>query len=342
MTILATDGFDMYASAAAEVGLAAKWIVGGTPTLPAGRFGGQAVRVNAGTGNHIRRALSSGGSSFTLGVAAKFNSIGGNLLGLITLLNANTTFMIMMGVNLAGGILIQRGNTTIYNGTTLGTTANGVIVAGQWHYIEISVTIHDSTGTVDVWVDGINRLSLTGQDTRNGTPTTIDTIGLGATDGSSPQVDYDDMYAIDSATRLGERRIETLRATADTADKDFARSAGADNFALVDETVVNGDTDYVQGSSVGDRDLYQIADLSSIPTVIDCVNVIQFDKKTDAASRTMYNSIQSNAVDSDGAAHSLNTTYARNDRIVETDPSGGGAWTAARVNALLIGPKIAS
>jgi hypothetical protein len=341
MAILDTDGFDMYNGTAVEIGLAAKWINAGA-SMVAGRFGGQAVRVNNGGSIYVTRILPTGSSTMTIGIAVNYNALSGNLLSLIALMNANTTFMICLGLTGAGAIIVQRGGGSMYAGTTLGTTVNGVIVIGQWHYIELSVSIHDSTGTIGLKVDGVSRLSLTGQDTRNGTPTTVDTIRLGATDGSSPRCDHDDMYVTDSATPLGERRVETCRVTADTAVKAFVPNAGVTNYTQVDETLVNGDTDYVQGSSVGDRDLYDVTDLSSIPTVIDCVNVVQFDKKTDAATRTMYNSIRSNAGDSDGAAHPLNTTYARNDRIVELDPSGGGAWTAARVNALQIGPKIAS
>lgn len=67
-------------------------------------------------------------------------------------------------VNPAGAI-------EVYNsaGTLLGTTANGVIATGAQHAVAIHFIRHASTGVVQIWVDSVEKLNLTG-------------LNLGATD----------------------------------------------------------------------------------------------------------------------------------------------------------------
>jgi hypothetical protein len=156
-----------------------------------------------------------------------------------------------------------------------------------------------------------------------------------------PGVQYDDIYVTDTATRLGERKIETLRGNSDQLVT-WVRNTGSTNSGAVSDSTVDGDTSYVETASIGARDLYGSAGLTTNPSNIDCVNVVQFSYKTDATTRAVYGSIQSNGVDSDGSLFPMSGSYQRYDRIVQTDPSGGGAWTTARVNGLLFGPKLAA
>ena len=69
---------------------------------------------------------------------------------------------ITIGVGTTGAISVFRGSQT---GTLLGTTATPVITASAWHHIEVKVTINDTTGSVEVRVNGVTKLSLTGVDT---------------------------------------------------------------------------------------------------------------------------------------------------------------------------------
>jgi hypothetical protein len=110
---------------------------------------------------------------------------------------------------------------------------------------------------------------------------------------------------------------------------------------LVDDPQANGDTDYVQGSNVGDTDRYDFTNLSSIPATIDAVQVVAFAQKTDAATRAIALQVKSGATISDGANLSLAVGYQRFERLLTSDPNGSIAWTGANVNALQGGPKIA-
>jgi hypothetical protein len=67
--------------------------------------------------------------------------------------------------------------------------------------------------------------------------------------------------------------VDVLYPNADTADADRSPSAGTDHYAVVDETTVNGDTDYVASGTAGDLDLYEVGDLPFTPDSIHPVQV---------------------------------------------------------------------
>lgn len=350
MTVLQTEGFDAYNGTGVSPGLQAKWVVVGAATsvsLVAGRFGGQALRV-ASTVNNVKmwcRPLPSAVSALAGGFAFRASSLptgnGCTIAGWIT--SALTIWQNILQLNNDGSLTASRAGPSTAS-APLGSSVAAVIVANTWHYIEYELVISDTVGVFKVWVDNVLVINLTNVDTRNGTPTTVEHVAYGNSVNNvsgSGNNDFDDHYATDGS-RLGERRIETLRPAADTATKAFTPNSGTANFSRVNETLVDGDTSYVQGSTVGNRDLYTLGALSSTPSTIDAVNVVSFAEKTDATARTLYNSVQSAGTDSDGSAMALAASYTRLDRIIELDPNGGGAWTASRVNGLLVGPKIAS
>jgi hypothetical protein len=339
------DGFDMYNGTGTTTGAGLKWTVtGGSSSLTTGRFAGQGLLMGSsgsGAGRITRAFTGSPVTSVGIGVAINVNVMPTNdsVHGFISLLKG-TTYTFGLRITTTGGLEAYR-LTAVNAGVSLGTAPAGTITVG-WHYFEIAVTISDTVGTVLVKVDGSTVMNLSGLDTNNAV-TNVDTVSFGfnANNPGGLNIIVDDLYITDGAT-LGERKIETLYPSADTATKNWTPNSGTDNYSRVNETTVDGDTSYVQASTVGTRDLYTVGPLSSTPTVIDAVQIVSFMEKTDATTRTVYNSCQSAGTDSDGSAFALAATYGRFDRILSTDPNGGGSWTASRVNGLLIGPKIAS
>jgi hypothetical protein len=345
VSILLIDGFDMYNGTGANTGLQAKWTIGGTQVATAtGRFGGQSIQTRA-SGGAAGQAISptfTASASVGLGVALNVTVYPTTDSGIfhVTFFSGATTTL-SLEIHVDGSIEVFRATSTTA-GTSLGRTAAGLVIVNTWHYLEAAVVINDTTGSVTLKLDGATILTLTGQDTNNAVGTVNKfTLGHPTTTTGGGTVLWDDLYLTDGAT-LGERRVETLRPAADTAQKDFTPNTGTADFSRVNETLVDGDTSYVQASVIGNRDLYTVGALSSTPTAIDAVQLVSFAEKTDATTRTIYNSLQSAGTDSDGTAFNLAASYGRFDRMLPTDPNGGGAWTASRVNGLQIGPKVAS
>ena len=113
-----------------------------------------------------------------------------NVLGFYS--DSAATFHLYMQIHSTGALRVQRGDFV----TTLGTSAAGVITANTWHYIEVQATLHDTTGAVQVKVNGTSVLNVTNVDTKNaGTKTVLDTIKvMGTGNGGSTLNQFDDLY----------------------------------------------------------------------------------------------------------------------------------------------------
>jgi hypothetical protein len=308
--------------------------------LVSGRFGGQAFRIGAST------------AQFNTATASRIFNAAGNTTAMsfgfafrTDLLHNSRCFEVM---TLAGGVQCGLGMTSsggVYfysgaGGTTICSSAAGLFSTNTWIYIEVELTLAASGGTVTVYVNGASVCSGTGN-----------TLAAGGSGGGKLQIysfpdtgnsnnDFDDIYVTSGASRLGECKIETLRPASDNTVA-WTPSTGPSNYALVNETLVNGDTSFVQTAATGTRDLYGISPLGSTPVNIFAITVVSFAEKTDATTRQLYNSVRSGATDSDGSAVNLAASYGRYDRIIETDPATSAAWTASGVNNLLVGPKAA-
>lgn len=339
------DGFDMYNGAGVGTGVQAFWSSvgsGGTIAMGTGRFSDQCLKLTDGGGVFpaLRRMLAASQASFSVGFAFKYDSVSSLGTGLMVQLmdSAPASQLSFYVVGSTGVLKVTRGQ----NVADLIVSSPSLIASGVWNYIELFGTVNSTTGTLELWVNGTQIGTFSGNTQQTGNAN-IQGIQLQVPDISGSSSGYfDDLYITDTASRVGERRVETLRPNADTATKNFTPLTGTANYAMVDESQVDGDTSYVQASVVGNRDLYSIAALSSTPTTIDAVQVVSFAEKTDATTRAIYNSVQSAGTDSDGSSMNLSASYSRYNRIIANDPNGGGAWTASRVNGLLIGPKVAA
>jgi hypothetical protein len=353
MAVVDIDGFDMYNGLGAETGLGSRHFVTSPSAMPvsliAGRFGGQAIRISNGTGiaaqGMVTKTLAGGSAynAFTHGFACR--------RFLPTVETGGPDVWWMNGATAHCGFKIKGDGTiealrslTTSGGTLIGTSTSGVITDAAWHYIEVEVVISATVGMFRMWVDDIQVLNLANVVTQNGATTTVNTLRYNNNNTSNSTarrtVDFDDAYFTDSATRLGERRVETVYPNGDV-NSGFTPLSGASNALMVDETLVDGDTTYVQASTVGDRDTYNLGNLSTIPTTVDAVQLSAWSKKTDAGARSIALQAVSGATTSDGPNYSLpSTTYTKQERLMITDPNTGLAWTGADVNALTAGPKV--
>lgn len=348
MAVILVDGFDLYNGTGANTGLQAKWslISGGTDTgsaMGTGRFSGQDLEITGALNSDRLFGRSfTATASLAVGFAFRMSALpASNQFILFFNTTSGAAWQDSLLLTTTGTLTACR-NTAISTKTDLGTTASQVIFANTWHYLEVELTISDTVGVYKVYVDGVQQLNLTAQDTRNGSPTTVDTIYIGNRGGNpnpANVLSFDDLYVVDAATKLGERRVETLYPTSDVA-QGWARSTGATNYTLVDEAQANGDTDYVQGTNVGDVDTYGFGDLSSTPTNIDAVQMSIFAEKTDATSRSIAAQLKSGATTSDGGNFALASSYGKFERLTTQDPNTSAAWTASGVNALQGGPKV--
>ena len=243
----------------------------------------------------------------------------------------STTMHISIVVTPQGALAAYRNGPT---GTQLGVTANGLITPGVFNYIEAKVTIHDTTGSVHVRLNGAEVLALTNQDTRQGLTGLIDILKFFGGNSSHAH----DFYICDTNSPngdfLGDVRVDYLAPNAAGNYSQWTPSAGS-NFQNVDDADPDDDTTYNETDVANEKDSYQHAALASL-VVEDIKGLVMhcLVKKSDAGSRTLRHGIRSNTTESVSGFVALATGYEYRQKTYDTDPHTAAAWTKANVDAV--------
>jgi hypothetical protein len=339
VSIVLIEGFDYYASVATVA--ASNWTINSTSgaSLPAGRFGGQCLR-HSGNSQRLTSRSIPGTNTLTLGVAIRFEdpeNVSGNH-PVIAFMTAAAGAQFRIGLNTSGQVFIQLGTSTILATSALGEP---VFAAGVWYYLEVEAFVHDTTGFVRVYRDGVLLVQAENADTRGQAGSDLVELmrfignnGGGTSDGPNV-VSIDDIYVLDDSTRLGQCRVSTLLPNADTADADWTPLGAGSHFAEVDDD--NGDTSYIASDTATDLDMFDVEDLPFAPETVHAVQISWRARKDDAATREVRSRIRSDAATADGATRTLTSSYLYYHDVFEQDPDAAGPWTAAAVAAMAIG-----
>ena len=293
-----------------------------------GRSGGNSLR---GTSNGVGVTKSIGSNQATLNIAfgLQFSSL--SVSGTPVFLNFLDAGTIQDQIRVLSDGTIQAYRA---GATLLGASSPGAVVAAAYQHVEVSVTISATVGVVQVWVNSVSVLNLTGQNTKNTANTTVSQFAL--VNPGNITIDYCDI--IWATTRITDLRVETLVPTGAGSHTDFTPSTGS-NWQNVDEVPPNDDTDFNSSSTVGNIDSFTHANISAVPLSISAViiNVRARDTTTGAASLAPF--IRSSTTDSPGTAVTLNTGYQDFQSVFSTDPATSAAWTVGGVNAVEFGYK---
>lgn len=333
MSIVWMDGFEDYSSAN---GLLAGAYYAGTTNIDYshdGRFGGKSLGLGYAAASLLRGIP----TTAALSVGFAYNTTNsGNTVGnaLVSFLNADGTVVCCVVLNPSAGFTVKRGSYS--TGASLGSSNGGLVFSNVWNYIEVEFTRHASAGAVNIYVNGALVLSLSGVNTG-----ADDIVAVGIASGKINLSYFDDYYITDTATRIGECKIDMLVPNADTAQKDFTPLSGVDNFAMVDELPVDGDTSYVTADTTGSADLYATAGLADTPSNIYAVQARVWAKKTDTGIRSVEANIKSGASLAEGTPYVLSTGYSIAHSIHEVDPATSAAWTKSGVDAAQVGMELA-
>jgi hypothetical protein len=233
-------------------------------------------------------------------------------------------------------------------GTILGTIV-GKGVVSTWRHINIDVTIHNTTGSISIYLDGANptsgaNLSLTNVNTRGGTSNNyINAIGLVA-DGAYHH--YKDIFVWnDDGTAptgwIGQPRSYTSWAASAGAVTDFPTRVGGSGTNWSANSTNNGDTSYVSSSTVGHVDLYGVTALPVTPTSIYGLEHFLLMRKEDAGPRTVAlrrRSSTGGVTDDLASTASIPVYYDRLGYWESLNPDTAAAWTPSTLPQL--GPKI--
>jgi catechol 2,3-dioxygenase-like lactoylglutathione lyase family enzyme len=236
---------------------------------------------------------------------------------------------------------VSGGEISVTRGTTvLGTSTGAGLVGTVYSYIEVKIFLHASAGTVDVWVEGQNVLSLTSQNTLNTSTAEINLLGMSGANTTHNQ--FDDLYILDDSgsdntSELGPVFVETLVPDADGNVNDFTPSTGF-NWENVDDIAPDDqDGTYNHSGTATDQELYGFAALAGNIGVVYAVEASALIRKEDAGFREIRHVARSNVTEVEGPNKVFGTNYKNITHIFEKDPDGDVVWDEASVNAAQFG-----
>lgn len=327
MTVIHMDGFDGYASNA-QLQMRYPLNSGAAISTTGGRFNGG--YFNTATSNYVEKVISGNPSTLIIGFSFFYTVTA--IAGLaVDFRNAAGSQCTLNWNNTIASFEAKRGSTV------LGTS--GLIAPSTWHHVELKITI-GSSSTFELRVNETVQFALSGVNTQGQASGGITGVRLG---GGSGQ--YDDWYILDTTGStandfLGDTRITTIRPTADSSVQ-FTKSTGTSNWACVDDTTVDA-TDYVSSSTVGQRDVYDLADLTGTPAVY-AVMPTAWALKTDAGTRGIKVGIKtSGGAEVQSADTALTVTTNPYSLAVQNTTPAAAAWTYTAVNAIQLTLELSS
>lgn len=349
------DGFDHYATA----DIAAKWSFVGTGTVQIDsttfRNSGSALRVS-GSGGMVSKLTGQArnwcvGFAYycTAGVPAAVTGDGATLMGFGNNLEAPIGGQIGVGHISDGKLHVCRCDvysTVLNTPTELGVTTT-VLSANTWYYVELRVFVDDTAGQIEVRVNGVTELNLTGIDTKNQSVDYASVFMLGGGGSSGVTRRYDDLYLRTSSSStaeaggfLGDIKVKPYYPNADGTYTAMTCSTGSTHYTLVDETAPNT-TDYVSSSTALTKDSYGFQDASETGS-IKAVQVSAYAYKMDAGFRGAEVFVKSGATEVFGTSQPLSTSAKFVTKLWDQDPNTSADWSQTNLNAAEFGVRISA
>lgn len=342
MALRASESCDLISTTQLQGG-SGRWTYtsagGGSVTVAAGRNGnGFSFNHNNGGTLNIARAFDDQ-ATWIVGFSLNLTLTNVSDIRILSFFD-NTTEQVSLWLRTSDKKLELR------RGATVLATSSDPIAVSVSNYIECKVTVNNSTGLAELRQNQAVTATFTGN-TRQSANNFANRIVFGATAASNAAtVVIDDIYINDGTgstnnSYIGDVLVKALLPNGAGAHTDFTPSTGS-NYAAVDETPANDDTDYVSSGTVGHIDTYTYPDLATNVNTVKAVVVVPRWRKDDAGGRTMSEVARVGSTDYAGTAVGITQTYGYHERIMEANPATAAAWSRSEVDAAEFGVKIES
>jgi hypothetical protein len=308
---------------------------------PTGRATQYAMIMNG--GGTADKTIPANYTEFIMGGAYYVPSTFTNNTVLMAMMDAGN-FQVEVRVDGSGHLVITR------NGTTLGTSTLNLTANQGWVYIEFKSKIDASTGTAQVWVNGVSWLSLTSQNTKSTANAYMNRVRYGSVVTSAINSYWKDMYGLDTGTGtnttlLGDITVNVFFPNGAGTNQQWTPNTGTQTAAVQDGTShsgtwPDGDTTYISDATSGHISDFAHQALSLTGTIYGVIHM-SYARKDDAGARSVNQVCLSGGTTETGAAISLGNTYNYYLDVIENDPNTSAAWTVTNFNNATFGMKIA-
>jgi hypothetical protein len=225
-----------------------------------------------------------------------------------------------------------------HNGTQIGSTTVPVITATGWFHIEGRLTCSTiGSGTLTVWVEGDEKMALTGL-TTSATGTSQIERGVDPTTASTnPAVYFKDTGLSDSTGSDNNGQIGPLVVIDITEDGDVSSgwtSTGATDYGVVSESDPN-DADYIEADDSPPAP--SVMTLTGLPNdIVGVRGLVTYVRawKVDSGDATLQTGLSPNGSDwDDGTTKTLTTAPLYYRDVSENSPDTTDPWTPIEVNS---------
>jgi hypothetical protein len=241
-------------------------------------------------------------------------------------------------------------NNVLVAQTSSGTTvATGVttLVDNIWYVIEIYIKIADSGGRIVVKLDGVTEIDFTG-DTKPSTQTYIDNLNFPNLTGADSNIDdlalNDTTGTVDNSW-CGDGHVIKKIVAGNGLVSQLTNSAGNqdNNYSFVDDYPSDGDTSYVETSTLNAYDLYALELFDVTGITINRAYVEARSRDTVAVGGLLALGIRTSSSQYWSTDKSLLTTYtAIKGPEYLLNPLTALPWTISEISDLQIGVKARS
>lgn len=345
MALLWMDGFDHYgynASPGAANMLRGIWadVNGNYPVSNRFRTGTGSARIFIQPFGEFRRIFGGEKEVVGLGYAFYFDSLpftiyNGNMVQFKTAANAVVG---SLHVTNTGAVMYSR---TGYPTEEVARSADGVVVAAAWQHIEIKAKIHPTDGAVEVRVNGVTVLAVSGQNTGPSVPSQV-SFGIRHGGGAAATGDHqfwvDDLFAWDDSGDanndfIGDKRVGLIIPNDDTAQSDWTPVGSGTGFGAISEIPQDADATYIETQDVGHVSEFELQDVVGDIGAISAVQTYVIQRKTVAGVCNTQVGLISDSAETLGADRPITEQYTYYADVFETDPNTAAPWTKTGLSA---------
>jgi hypothetical protein len=347
MSRILFDGFDAYQSSSLDQ-ISCRWDTKGSDafiTTLSTRFGtGGAFGAHL-PGRYFGKNISA--THLFFGGALDMNVITPTVRHVLWAIMDGATFQCCATIDADKILRIRNGG---YNGTVLASAAALSGPTNAWYWYEFEIDVDSSAGVARVWREGQQIINATGLDTAGSGAASATEFRLGHADAActpttDEQIYWDDFYLLDTAglapwnTRLGDSRVYLLKPNAAGDSTQLTPDSGS-NYQRVQ--TVDDDSSYVQSSTVGDKDLYNLDNLPGglLVSAIFSFAHITRARKDDAGTRLYAQLAKLGTTEAQEADTALLSTYADVCSYHDDNFDTSAALSVSDINALQIGTKV--
>ena len=263
--------------------------------------------------------------------------------------SATNGIMLSVYLGTDGAISVYRGGSVVTGvgsdtfSATLLARSDPVTGAGAYQHYEHYLKVGSSDGAYELRVDQVTKLNLTGINTDLGAGE-VSQVTVGRLESSpfaSGNVDLADCYVNDTTDDgsacswfVGDCKSGCRMVSADTAQADFALSAGASGYALLNGIPADDGTYISTAATTAESDFGIEAGPTNLSEILTARPFIRA-MKDDAGTCTVAPNMKSTGVKGTVTDQPITTAFAYYDSNVPLDPATGVPWTPAGMAASL-------